>query len=42
MLWGQLLDRVLVGFPPEEAGVLTNAAKQYLIDAQEDFALHTE
>lgn len=42
MLWGQLLDRVLVGFPPEEVGILTNAAKQYLIDAQEDFALHTE
>ncbi len=41
MLWGELLDRTLVAFPPEESGTIQNAAKSYLIEAQEDLILHT-
>ncbi len=41
MLWGELLDRTLVAFPPDESGLIQNAAKSYLIEAQEDLILHT-
>jgi len=40
MNWTQLVDRVIISFNPEET--LSPTAKQYLIDAQEDFVLETK
>lgn len=41
MIWGQLLDRTLLGFPTDERGELENPVKGYLIEAQEDFVVYT-
>jgi len=41
MMWGELLDRTLVAFPMDESGIMSNVAKSYLIEAQEDLILHT-